>query len=128
MERAMPTYEYRCKACQSEIEIWFRSYAAAASETPACTACGRKRLKRLLSRGAAVHVDSPLARPGAPPPPQVRTQESPQELAQAMKRAGTGRNLGEDFKEVAARLDKGENPDSIEKSLRKRAGQKRGTH
>ena len=37
-------------------------------------------------------------------------------------------DYGDDFKEVAHRLEKGENPDSIEKSLRKRVGEEMGPH
>jgi putative FmdB family regulatory protein len=125
----MPTYEYRCKACQSVSEIWFRSFAAAATEIPVCTVCGSKKLKRLISSSAAGHRDSPIAQSAAVTPAlKGRAQESPPELAQAMKRASAGRNMGEEFKEVVARLDKGENPKAIEKSLRKRAGQKEGPH
>jgi putative FmdB family regulatory protein len=123
----MPTYEYHCRACHSDIEIWFRSFAAAASETPVCTMCGSQKLKRLISTSAALRLGSPTP-PSAAPVAKGPAQESPQQLAQAMRRAGAGRNMGEEFREVAARLDKGENPQAIEKSLRKRKGQKGGPH
>jgi putative FmdB family regulatory protein len=123
----MPTYEYHCWACQSDVEIWFRSFAAAASETPVCTACGSKRLKRLISTSAALRLGGHIPQ-STGPAANGPAQESPQELAQAMHRAGAGRNMGDEFKEVAARLDKGENPHTIEKSLRKRRGQKTGPH
>jgi hypothetical protein len=45
-----------------------------------------------------------------------------------MREAVGGRDMGNEFNEVAARLEKGESPKTVEKSLRKRAGQKRGTH
>jgi putative FmdB family regulatory protein len=126
----MPTYEYRCKACQSQIEIWFPSFFAAAAQKPVCTLCGSRRLQRLISSAAAVRRSRPSAEPASQPsastpPPST---ESPQELAHTMHQAAAGRNLGEEFKEVAARLDKGESPNAIEKSLRKRAGHKSGPH
>ena len=122
----MPTYEYHCKACYSDIEILFGSFSAAAAAIPVCTVCGSKRLKRLISHGPAVrHSGSALTASPATPGPR---SETPQELAHVMKRAGHGRDMGEEFKEVAARLDKGENPHAIEKSLRKRKGQKSGPH
>jgi putative FmdB family regulatory protein len=123
----MPTYEYHCRACQSDIEIWFRSFAAAASQTPICTVCGSKRLKRLISASAALRLGGPAPQSTAPAA-GGSTPESPQELARVMQRAAAGRNMGEEFKEVAARLDKGETPQIIEKSLRKRKGQKSGPH
>jgi putative FmdB family regulatory protein len=126
----MPTYEYRCKACQSQIEIWFPSFSAAAAQKPVCTVCGSRKLKRLISSAAAVRrpgpFGAPMSHPSAPAP--SASVESPRELARAMHQAAAGRNLGEEFKEVAARLDKGESPKAIEKSLRKRAGHKTGPH
>jgi putative FmdB family regulatory protein len=124
----MPTYEYRCKACQSNLEIWYKSFAAAAAETPVCTVCGSKKLQRLLSSSAAVRRSGSATHPAALPATVATAPESPQELAQAMQTASGGRNMGEEFKEVAARLDKGESPKAIEKSLRKRVGQKSGPH
>jgi hypothetical protein len=45
-----------------------------------------------------------------------------------MRQAAAGRDLGQEFGEVAARLEKGERPQAIEGSLRKRRGQKAGPH
>ena len=123
----MPTYEYHCKGCRTDFEIMFGSFSAAAKATPVCTLCGSKKLKRLLSGAPAVRRGSLPAESASPATPGPRS-DTPQELAQVMKRAGHGRDMGEEFKEVAARLDKGENPHAIEKSLRKRKGQKSGPH
>ncbi len=47
----MPTYEYRCKACGHEFEL-FQSM----SDSPRrkCPACARNALERLIGTGAAV--------------------------------------------------------------------------
>jgi putative FmdB family regulatory protein len=47
----MPTYDYRCDACQHTFEE-FQSF----SEEPLkkCPACGKKKLQRLFGTGAAV--------------------------------------------------------------------------
>lgn len=47
----MPTYDYRCDACQHELEE-FQSF----SEKPLkkCPACGKSKLRRLLGTGAAI--------------------------------------------------------------------------
>lgn len=47
----MPTYEYRCEACEHEFEE-FQSITAAPLKK--CPKCGRLRLRRLIGRGAAV--------------------------------------------------------------------------
>ena len=123
----MPTYEYHCNVCRSDVEIMFGSFSAAAKATPVCSKCGSKKLKRLISSVPAVHRGGWPRESASPAAPGLRS-ETPQELAQMMKRAGAGRDLGDEFKEVAARLDKGEQPHAIEKSLRKRKGQKSGPH
>ena len=121
----MPVYEYKCQKCQAQVSIWFRSFAAAASESPVCTACGSKRLKRLMSISAVIHSGG-LTVSGAAP--AATNDENPQDLAQAMREAAQGRDMGSEFNEVAARLNKGESPKAVEKSLRKRRCQKTGPH
>ena len=123
----MPTYEYHCNACRSDIEIMFSSFSTAGKATPECTLCGSKKLKRLISSVPTVRRGGLPGESASPAAPGLRS-ETPQELAQMMKQAGAGRDLGDEFKEVAARLDKGEQPHAIEKSLRKRKGQKSGPH
>jgi hypothetical protein len=45
-----------------------------------------------------------------------------------MREAGQGKDFGGEFKEVTSRLESGEKPASIEKSLRRRVGQKPQAH
>jgi hypothetical protein len=45
-----------------------------------------------------------------------------------MHAAGAGRDMGSDFHEVAARLEKGERAAAIEASLRKRVGEDGQAH
>ena len=47
----MPTYEYRCAACDHEFEL-FQSMSA--SHKRKCPECGRLKLERLIGTGAAV--------------------------------------------------------------------------
>lgn len=47
----MPTYEYRCKACGHEFEL-FQSMRDKPKRT--CPACKKARLERLIGTGAAV--------------------------------------------------------------------------
>jgi len=44
------------------------------------------------------------------------------------EKSKSSQNYGDDFKEVAHRLEKGENANSVEKSLRKRVGEEMETH
>ncbi len=47
----MPTYEYRCKACEHEFEL-FQSMSAKTKRK--CPECGKNTLERLIGTGAAV--------------------------------------------------------------------------
>ena len=47
----MPTYEYRCDACEHEFEE-FQSMSEAALTK--CPSCGKKKLRRLFGTGAAI--------------------------------------------------------------------------
>ncbi len=47
----MPTYDYRCKGCGHEFEL-FQSMSAALKRK--CPECGEPKLKRLIGTGGAV--------------------------------------------------------------------------
>ncbi len=47
----MPTYEYRCKACKAEMEIFHSMTEDARTE---CPECKEQELIRLISAGGAV--------------------------------------------------------------------------
>jgi putative FmdB family regulatory protein len=47
----MPTYEYRCEACEHQFEL-FQSITANAKRK--CPECGRLKLRRLIGPGAAI--------------------------------------------------------------------------
>ena len=122
----MPIYEYYCQTCRKEISIWFGSIAQATAQSAVCTDCGGEQLTRLISnvavaRSAPSSSDPTTSAGGA-------RGENPLELAQAMRAAGAGRDVGKDFQEVAGRLEKGESATSVEASLRKRVGEKMQTH
>ena len=119
----MPTYEYICQSCHSPVSIWFRSFAAAAAETPVCTVCGSIELKRQMSACAVIHSSGQTGRHDSAPIAGTRAEDT-QALARVMREAGAGRDVGNDFNEVASRLEKGEGSRAIEASLRKRVGER----
>jgi len=47
----MPTYDYRCNACEHEFEL-FQSMSAGVKKK--CPECGKLKLERLIGIGAAV--------------------------------------------------------------------------
>ncbi len=126
----MPIYEYYCSQCEDRVEVLFLSIAEAAersSGTP-CPECGGTTLERVpstvgrwsvASAGSAAGERAAAGRSAGP--------ESSPDLAQRMRKASSV-EPDRDFHEVASRLDRGENPASIEASLRGRVGEKMQPH
>ncbi len=116
----MPMYEYHCEDCDQQFTLLIRSFSDIERREKICPYCGRQNLRKLLSQVAVLSSESDRL---ATPP--SNTQENPRELAHIMRdaRRKPGQDFGPEFQEVAHRLEKGENPKNIERSLRKRAGQ-----
>ena len=125
----MPIYEYHCEECAKDVEVFFLSFSDASEETPKCPECGGQKLERIISSVALVKEQAPS---GAPPPDKRQQPyvEDTKALSDAMKKAerGSKGGFGDDFKEVAGRLERGESSESIEKKLRGRVGEKMGAH
>lgn len=127
----MPIYEYVCDDCQSQVEIFFRSFADLETKEPVCPECQGQHLTRLISKVAVVEGGSSQAATGSPANASgTAVKDDSQTLAQTMRQASqaAGQDLGSDFKEVAKRLERGESAHSVETSLRKRVGEKMGPH
>ena len=123
----MPIYEYYCHTCQKPISIYFSSVAQAETRAPVCGDCAGENLTRLISNVAVARSNAGASAPSAGSASSAGG-ENPQALAQAMRAAGAGRDMGKDFQEVAGRLEKGESATSVEASLRRRVGEDMQTH
>jgi putative FmdB family regulatory protein len=124
----MPIYEYFCSDCNKDVSILFLSYSEATENNPTCPDCGNKKLERLLSQ---VSISQKKKEPDTVKTPSRNSDlEDPKSLAEEMNKASRNSkaDYGNDFKEVAGRLEKGESPVSIEKKLRKRVGETMETH
>lgn len=124
----MPIYEYHCSKCKQDVSILFLSFSEADEKEPICPECGNKKLERLLSSVALIHKKTNSTKSKSPKD-NVGT-EDPKSLAKTMHKSSSKSRVdyGDDFKEVANRLDKGESSTSIEKSLRKKVGESMQTH
>ena len=122
----MPIYEYNCQDCQKTVSILFLTISEADDEEIICPDCGEKNLERIISRASVIKVHNETGKGNS----RKMLKNDTESLAKRMKeeKSKSKQDYGDDFKEVAHRLEKGENPDSIEKSLRKRVGEKMQTH
>ena len=116
----MPIYEYTCHDCKRRISLLWRSFADAEERSAACPRCGGTNLTRLMSRVAVLRSEDSrlddLADPGAL---GDLDENDPKSLARFMRKMAseTGEDLGPEFDEVVGRLEAGEDPETIEKSM-----------
>lgn len=115
----MPIYEYRCAGCKRRVSIFFRSFSK--TTDPRCPNCGGEHLTRLVSRVAQVKSEDARLEAMADPSNFGAVDETdPKSVARFMRKMSGqmgGEDLGPEFNEMVDRLEAGESPEEIEKSL-----------
>jgi len=97
----MPIYEYRCEDCGRKMS--FLVFNTKEDLEEGCKYCGSKRLKRLMSRFAAVRSEESRLESLADPSKWGDLDENdPKSVARFMKKMGRelGEDLGEDFDQI----------------------------
>jgi len=116
----MPIYEYRCGDCKRRVSIFFRSFSDTNNAAP-CPNCGSTNLARLVSRVATVKSEETRLDALSDPSSFGDVDENdPKSMARFMRKMGDqmgGEDLGPEFGEMVDRLEAGENPEEIEKSM-----------
>lgn len=115
----MPYYEYRCLDCNREVRLFY-TYAQYDAATPTCPSCNGENLRRLISRVAlARSEDARLTSLEEDSFLSGLEEEDPRALGRAMRRMNQemGEDLGPEFDEVVERLESGQSPEAIEKSM-----------
>lgn len=115
----MPYYDYRCQTCHKPARLFF-TYKEYETAKPACSHCGTQNLKRRIGRIAVAKSED--ARLDAMADDSMLAGldgDDPRAMGQFMKKMSheMGEDLGDEFNEVVDRLEKGESPESIEKSM-----------
>ena len=118
----MPIYEYRCADCKKKVSVFFRSFSAAAQEQACCPICHGTRLTRMVSKVRVIRGASASSGGEDGPDDSMLddlNENDPRSLGRMMRRMAdeTGEDMGPEFGEVVSRLEKGEDPESIEKSM-----------
>lgn len=114
----MPIYEYRCNQCRRRVSILVRAYDPPAN--PRCDRCGSHNLTRLVSRVSVVRSEEARLDALADPSNLAGLDENdPRSIARWMRKMSSemGEDLGDEFNEVVDRLEAGESPEEIEKSM-----------
>jgi putative FmdB family regulatory protein len=116
----VPIYEYRCHNCKRRVSIFWRTFAEAEESTPVCPRCDGIELTRLVSRVRVIRSEESRLDDLADPSSFPDFDESdPKSLGRWMRKMGAemGEELGPEFDEVVGRLEAGEDPEEIEKSM-----------
>ena len=118
----MPIYEYRCADCKKKVSVFFRSFSAVEQEQPHCPVCRGTHLTKMVSKVRVVRGTSASSggEDGFDDSMLDDVNENdPRSLGRMMRRMAdeTGEDLGPEFGEVIGRLEKGEDPEAIEKSM-----------
>ena len=115
----MPVYEYHCKKCQTKVGVRL-SYAEYGVKKPVCPICCGKDLKRAIGRvRIAKSEDRRLEDLSDPSTFGDVDENDPKSIARAMKKMGKemGEDLPPEFNEITERLEAGEDPEFIEKTM-----------
>lgn len=116
----MPFYEYVCQDCRRRLRLFF-SYNDYGTVTPVCPHCQSQQLTRRIGRVALGKSANGRSSEDAMDNFDMPNfdENDPKAIGQFMRRmsAESGEDLGDEFGEVVDRLEHGEHPDDIEKSL-----------
>ncbi len=119
----MPIYEYRCNNCRRRVSVLVRTYARPTSAR--CDRCGSEDLRPLISRVSFVRSEESRLESLADPSNLAGLDENdPKSMARWMRKMSSemGEDLGPEFNEMVDRLEAGESPEEIEKSMPGLAG------
>ena len=115
----MPAYDFFCLNCNKRVRLRF-SFAEYETAVPVCPHCQSENLKRRIGRIAVAksedaRMDSLMDESAL----AGLDEEDPKALGKFMRKMSRemGEDLGDEFNEVVGRLESGEDPESIEKSM-----------
>lgn len=114
----MPIYEYRCQVCKKQFEI-FLSYQDYEEKIIACPACGANNIQRMISKVRIAKSEDSRIEDMVDPSKLDGIEDDPKALGQLMRQMGreSGEELGPEFDEVISRLEKGQDPEQIERDM-----------
>jgi len=113
----MPLYEYRCNGCHRRVTL-LRSFSD--TRAPSCPECQSADLTRLISRVSVLRSEESRLESLSDPSSLAGLDESdPRSIARWMRKMSdeTGEDMGPEFDEMVGRLEAGEDPEDVERSM-----------
>ncbi len=123
----MPEYTYFCLDCNRLFHVRL-SYEEYGRVDVHCPRCGGKRVERRIGRIRFIRSLESRLEEWADPGSFEEMERNPKALAQMMRAmsAEMGEDLGPELEEVVSRLERGESPEEIEKTMPELVGEPEG--
>lgn len=114
----MPIYEYHCLQCHKRYSLFLRGFSQEVA--PVCPYCHSTQARRLFSRFAVMKSEESRLEDLADPSKFGDLDENdPKSIARFARRMSQelGEEMPPEFNEMVERLEAGESPEEIEKSM-----------
>jgi putative FmdB family regulatory protein len=114
----MPTYEYLCEECHKRFAV-FLSYAEYDAAEVHCPSCGSEKVRRRIGRIRIAKSEESRMENLVDPSSLDGIKDDPKAMGSLMRQMQSelGEEVGPEFDEVVSRLEKGQDPEQIEREL-----------
>lgn len=114
----MPVYPYRCLSCQHRFEV-FLTYTEYTQKPVRCPRCASDLVQRRITRVRVARSEDSRLDDFSDLADINGLEEDPRALGKVMRKMSRemGEDLGPEFNEVIGRLESGQSPEDIEKSM-----------
>jgi len=114
----MPYYDYRCLNCNRRFDI-FLTYQEYEKAKAACPHCQSEQVIRRIGRIRVARMDEARLEDLADPAKMAGLEDDPKAMGRLMRKMSRelGEDMGPEFNELVGRLESGQNPEEIEKSM-----------
>jgi putative FmdB family regulatory protein len=114
----MPYYDYRCLNCKRRFSI-FMTYNEFGQRDVICSHCGSMDVQRKIGRIRVARSEDSRLEDLADPSALEGLEDDPRALGKMMRKMSSemGEDMGPEFDEVIDRLEAGQDPEDIEKSM-----------
>ncbi len=114
----MPTYQYQCLSCKKRFEI-FLTYQEYGVKKINCPRCASEQVQRRIGRIRFAKSEESRLDSLTDPSGLEGLENDPRALGKMMRKMSNemGEDVGPEFDEVVDRLEAGQSPEDIEKSI-----------
>ena len=115
----MPTYDFICNTCNQRFDV-FLSYSEYGKKIVTCAHCASKDVRRRMTRVRVAKSEESRVESMADDFPGFEgLEDDPKAMGHMMRKMGKemGEEMPPEFDEVVDRLESGQSPEDIEKSI-----------